>query len=358
MLPMATFQSLLRDDKSFQIKFAHSSNKMPYKQNRITVSADEGGLVLATWPDGQRLAGNAFDILARLNALILQPAPFEAVSTSARPDTWYGHIAKFWVTPGSEIMGKGRSTFITSELVTGGTWFDGDDVILKVNVKGQQTTYLGMHLYRDDAFAEIAEFSMDTIPLHWHKKMVSHGHEWKSFHARYGEDTLRKLYAHLDMCHLEELPVGGWTTQRAVNLGRECLKTWEHYGKTLTDRYVMKQQRLMANIPPDAPLPAPPKPLVALEKLIFTKTVYRPTEPPKYPQRTYQASSEELEPFGVSSVDEMVTKMNAFLATRNDIITAGDFPTSKGTFRSLCVRWKKLGLTYDEPMEAPYTRGM
>jgi hypothetical protein len=69
--------------------------------------------------------------------------------------------------------------------------------------------------------------------------------------------------------------------------------------------------------------------------------------PPRYPERTYIASDEELAPYGQASVEEMVATMNAYLNPKRDYVSVGDYPTGKKKFDRLCVRWQRLGLQYE-----------
>jgi hypothetical protein len=66
---------------------------------------------------------------------------------------------------------------------------------------------------------------------------------------------------------------------------------------------------------------------------------------PTYPKREHPATDEELATLGVSSVSELVQRVNDHLLSSNDFpISAGDYPTNRRMFERLVARYERLGL--------------
>jgi hypothetical protein len=82
--------------------------------------------------------------------------------------------------------------------------------------------------------------------------------------------------------------------------------------------------------------------------MVDTKEMRKLWSPPRYPERTYLASEEELAPYGQTSVEDMVAAMNAYLNPKLDYVSVGDYPTGKKKFDRLCARWQRLGLPFEE----------
>ncbi|TLX16020.1 hypothetical protein [Rhizobium sp. MHM7A] len=71
---------------------------------------------------------------------------------------------------------------------------------------------------------------------------------------------------------------------------------------------------------------------------------------PTYPKREHPASDEELAAIGVSSVSELVQRVNDHLLSSNDFpISVGDFPSNKRLFDRLVARYERLGLNQQKP---------
>jgi hypothetical protein len=64
--------------------------------------------------------------------------------------------------------------------------------------------------------------------------------------------------------------------------------------------------------------------------------------PPRYPKITYEASREELNQIGFSSVQEFVVHVNQLLkAAKKFPVSEADYPNTKMKFTRLVARWKR-----------------
>lgn len=91
----------------------------------------------------------------------------------------------------------------------------------------------------------------------------------------------------------------------------------------------------------------PRKPRVRKERFIPPRAPVEPTVP-VYPRAPYEAPVEELNALGLSTVMEMVDRLNARLMGGGGMpISVSDFPSSKRSFERLVRRWQMVMLSSD-----------
>ncbi len=119
------------------------------------------------------------------------------------------------------------------------------------------------------------------------------------------------------------------------------------------DRILLTEEQ--ANFSPINPL-RESSPIVRILNTRIAKATHHsgelvvPRTIPPYPKRVYPASDDQLAALCVTTVRELVDKMNEHLLNAGDFpISASDFPTNKRLFDRLVVRHERLGLASSPP---------